>query len=208
MKRWLIASLIVATMALAAVACGGNDDGQAVSEIAAELDAMWDQLDRTQAIAEEALVRAALPALDSLRFHAMEERIVGEGRVDPSDPGFLQRALQALASDGWPAALRPNVEQFHAAVQAAVGPVLDNDAEAAARPVRVAHRHAHEFETAAAAYFAGRDVPPPPEIGSADVEPVEHGGEEHGAEEPEGEDHREGDAEDEQSDEDSEGHHD
>jgi hypothetical protein len=186
MKRLLIAPLIVAAIALLAAACGDDNDDQAAAGLAAELDALWTQLDRAQAVAEEALVRASLPAVDALRFHALEERIVGEGRVEPSDPGFLQRALQALASDGWPAALRPNVEQFHAAVEAAIGPVLDNDAEAAARPIRVVHRHAHEFETAAAAYFDGREIPPPPEIGRADVEPVEHGAGETSGEDSEG----------------------
>ncbi len=202
MKRWLIAPLIVAVIALLAAACGGDDD-QAAAGIEAELDALWAEVDRTRAIAEEALVRASLPALDALRFHAMEERIVGEGRVDPADPGFLQRALRALNSDGWPAVLRPNVEEFHTAVEAAVGPVLDNDAGAAVRPIRVAHRHAHEFETAVAAYFDGRDIPPPPEIDASGAEPMQHG-----VEEATGEDHQEGDAEDAQSDEDPEGHHD
>ncbi len=202
MKRWLIAPLIITAIALLAAACG-DDDEQAAAGVAAELDALWAEIDHIKAVAEEALVRASLPAVDALKFHAMEERIVGEGRVDPADPGFLRRALQALASDGWPAALRPNVEGFHAAVEAAVGPVLDNDPEAATRPIRVAHRHAHEFETAVAAYFDGREIPPPPEIDPTDVEPMEHG-----AGEDAGHDHHEGDAEGDYSDEDQEGHHD
>ena len=218
MKRWLIAPLIITAIALLAVACGDDDD-QAAAGVAAELDALWAEIDHIKAVAEQALVRASLPAVDALKFHAMEERIVGDGRVDPADPGFLQRALRALASGGWPAALRPNVEAFRAAVEAAVGPVLDNDPEAAARPVRVAHRHAHEFETAVAAYFDGRDIPPPPDVDPTDPTPMDHGaGEGSGGghhegsgepmEEPAGEDHHEGDAEGEQSDEDPEGHHD
>ncbi|MCY3918580.1 MAG: hypothetical protein OXG38_02080, partial [Chloroflexi bacterium] len=88
--------------------------------------------------------------------------------------------------------------------EAAVGPVLDNDPEAATRPVRVAHRHAHEFETAVAAYFDGREIPPPPDIDPTDPTPMDHGAGEGSG----GEDHAEGGAEGEQSDEDPEGHHD
>ena len=169
MKRWLIAPLIVAVVALAAAACGGDDD----DELTGELAALRAEVAQTRAIATEALIRASLPALDASRFHEIDERINNEGRVDPADPGFLQRAGQVLAGAAWPAELRPHVEQFRAALLDAAGPVLDNDAEAAAPLVRILHTHAHEFEGAVAAYFAGDAILPPPRAGAAEHEHVE-----------------------------------
>ncbi len=178
MKRWLMTSLIVATIALIAGGCGGDDD-QATSDLSSELAALRTELAQTRAIATEALIRASAPALSAARFHEIDERINTEGRVDPADPGFLQRADQALASAAWPAELRPNIEQFRAALLDAGGPVLDNDAEAAAPLVRILHTHAHEFEGAVAAYFAGDAIPPPPRADAAEHEHVEDDAEDH-----------------------------
>ncbi len=173
MKRWLMTSLIVATIALIAGGCGGDDNDQVSSEVAA----LRTELAQTRAIATEALIRASPPALDASRFHEIDERINDEGRVDPADPGFLQRAQQVLASAAWPVELRPNIEQFRAALLDAGGPVLDNDAEAAAPLVRILHTHAHEFEGAVAAYPAGDAIPPPPR--AAEHEHVEDDAEDH-----------------------------
>ena len=173
MKRWLTISLIVAAIALIAAGCGGDDDDQATSDLSSELAALRAELAQTRAIATEALIRASLPALDAARFHEIDERINNEGRVDPADPGFLQRAGQVLAGAAWPAELRPHVERFRAALLDAGGPVLDNDPEAAAPLVRILHTHAHEFEGAVAAYFAGDAIPPPPRAGAAEHEHVE-----------------------------------
>ena len=179
MKRWLMTSLIVATIALIAAGCGGDDDDQVTSDLSSDIAALRTELAQTRAIATEALIRASLPALSAARFHEIDERINNEGRVDPADPGFLQRAQQVLASAAWPVELRPNIEQFRAALLDAGGPVLDNDAEAAAPLVRILHTHAHEFEGAVAAYFAGDAIPPPPRAGAAEHEHVEDDAEDH-----------------------------
>ncbi len=164
MKRWLIAPLLIAAIALIAAACGGDDPND---RLAAEVAALRNDLAATRQLATEALLRASLPALEVARFHDIDERINNEGLVHAADPGFLRRAEQVLSSPVWPAELQPNVDQFRAAVEAVIPPVLDNDAEAAARPALIAHANSHEFEEAVAAYFAGEPVPPPPDLGEA-----------------------------------------
>ena len=52
MKRWLMTSLIVATIALIAAGCGADDNDQATSELAA----LRSEVAQTRAIATEALV--------------------------------------------------------------------------------------------------------------------------------------------------------
>ena len=56
MKRWLTISLIVATIALIAAGCGGDDNDQATSEMTAELAVLRSEVAQTRAIATEALV--------------------------------------------------------------------------------------------------------------------------------------------------------
>ena len=164
MRRWLIAPLLIAAIALIAAACGGDDSND---QLAAEVAALRRDVAATQQLAREALLCASLPALEVARFHDIDERINGEGRVHATDPGFLQRAEQVLASPVWPAELQPNVDQFRQALEAAIPAVLDNDPEAAGMPVLIAHAISQEFEEAVAAYFAGEPVPPPPDWGEA-----------------------------------------
>ena len=178
-KRWLIAPLLLAAVALIAAACGNDNDND---ELLAEVSALRTEVAQTQQIATEALVRASLPALEVARFHDIDERVNLEGIVHPTDPGFLQRAQQVLARSIWPLELQANVDQFRDAVAGAIDPVLDNDPQAAGRPIQIAHAHAHEFQGAVAAYFAGDPVPPPPDFDSD----AEH---EHAADEDEDDDH-------------------
>ena len=160
--RVWIAPPILAAIALIAAACGGDDSNDA---LAAEVAALRVEVAQTQQLATEALLRASLPALEVARFHDIDERINNDGVVHATDPGFLARAQQVLSSDIWPDALRPNVEQFRDAVADALPFVQDNDPDGAGRPILIAHANSHEFEGAVAAYFAGEDVPPPPDLG-------------------------------------------
>ena len=160
-KRWFLAPLLVLAIAMIAAACGGDDDGDVATEIAA-LRAEVAELRET---ANTALLSASLPALEVARFHEMDERINNEARVHATDPGFLSRAEQVLSSPIWPAELQRNVDQFREAIAAALPFVLDNDPEGAGRLVLIAHANSHEFEDAVAAYFAGEEVPPPPDLG-------------------------------------------
>ncbi|PZC44955.1 MAG: hypothetical protein DK306_001648 [Chloroflexi bacterium] len=171
-----MALLLLATLAVAA--CAGDDN----DELLAEVSALRIEVAQTQQIATEALLRASLPALEVARFHDIDERVNLEGIVHPTDPGFLQRAQQVLTSSVWPLELQANVDQFRDAVADAIDPVLDNDPQTAGRPIQIAHAHAHEFQGAVAAYFAGDLVPPPPDFDSD----AEH---EHAADEDQDDDH-------------------
>ena len=160
--RWRIAPPLLALLligTLVAVACGGDDNDN--DELLAEVSALRTELAQTQEIAAEALLRASLPALEVARFHEIDERVNQDGMVHATDPGFLLRAEQVLAGVAWPDSLKPNVDAFRQAVANAIDPVLDNDPAAAGRPIKIAHAHAHEFDGAVAAFFAGLDGPPP-----------------------------------------------
>ena len=169
-RLWM-APLILAAIALIAAACGGDDSNAA---LAAEVAALRVEVAQTQQLATEALLRASLPALEVARFHDIDERINNDGVVHATDPGFLARAQQVLSSDIWADALRPNVAQFRDAIADALPFVQDNDPDGAGRPILIAHANSHEFEGAVAAYFAGEDVPPPPDLGQDTDHDADH----------------------------------
>ena len=188
----MLLPLLAAGAALVAAACGGGDvTDEEFEALRAQVGALQTELSETQEVAQRALLIAALPALDTNRFHTIDEQINNEGLIHATTPGFVRRAVETLTSVEWPAKLAENVEQFRGAAAALLGPVADNDVDASGRPALVAHAIAHAFNDAVDAYLAGDAIPAPPAISEA--ESHEHAAEEHDEDEgnDEDEDHDE-----------------
>ena len=156
-----------------AAACGG---GGAVSEsefedLRSEVAELRGLLESANTTSERALLVASLPALEEAVFHAIDELINNEGTIQATHPGIVSRAIGTLEAPIWPAELEANVAQFLAALEVLQEPLLDDDAEAAGRPATIAHANSHAFEGAVNAFLAGEEVPPPPEISSAEEAP-------------------------------------
>ncbi len=165
---------ITAAAAVLAAACSGGEvsesEFETLQQDVAELRGLLEQAGET---AERALLIASLPALEVAQFHSMDEVINNERMIHATHPGIVIRAINTLQEPIWPTDLDAHVAGFLAALQTLEGPILDNDAQAAGRPARVMHAHAHAFEEAVNAFLAGEAVPPPPEI-SDSTEPPTH----------------------------------
>jgi hypothetical protein len=189
--RWLYAPVALLAAVLIGGSCtsGGVDDADfdalqaQVGQLQTELADVTTALAATEEAAQRALLFAILPAFDTSAFHSIDEGINNDDLIHATTPGTVQRAIEAIASADWPSALQPNVDQYREALEALIGPVLDNDPEAAGRPATVVHALTHEFGKSISAFLSGEDVPPPPVLGSE-------------GEHEEGEDHDEGEGED------------
>ena len=70
--------------------------------------------------------------------------------------------------------LQPHVAQLMAALQTLQAAVNEDDAEAAGRPAAIVHAIIHPFNDAVDAYFAGKPVPTPPQVGAAESSTDDH----------------------------------
>ncbi len=173
-RLMLLACGITAAAAVLAAACGGGEVSKSEFEtLQQDMAELRGLLERAGERADRALLVASLPALQVAQFHSMDEVINNERTVHATHPGIVIRAINTLQAPIWPTDLDAHVAGFLAALQTLEGPILDDDAQAAGRPARVVHAHAHAFEESVNAFLAGEAVPAPPEI-SDSTEPPAH----------------------------------
>jgi hypothetical protein len=185
--RWLFAPAVLLTAVLIGAACtsSGVDDADfdalqaQVGQLQTELADVTAALTTAEEAAQRALLFAILPTFDTSAFHSIDEQINNDDLIRATTPGTVQRAIEAIASATWPSALQPNVDQYREALEALIGPVLDNDPEAAGRPATVVHALTHEFAESISAFLSGEQVPPLPLLGSEDDDHDESEDEEH-----------------------------
>ena len=170
-RLMLLACGITAVAAVLAAACGGEVSKAEFETIQQDVAELRGLLERAGETADRALLVASLPALQVAQFHSMDEVINNERMIHATHPGIVTRAISTLQAPIWPINLNAHVAGFLVALQTLEGPILDDDTQAAGRPSRVAHAHAHAFEDAVNAFLAGEEVPPPPEI-SDSTEPT------------------------------------
>ena len=164
-KRLLLPAcgMLAAAVALAA-ACGGEVSESEFETLQQEMTELRGLLEHAGERADRALLVASLPALQVAQFHSMDEVINNERLIHATHPGIVIRAINTLQAPIWPTDLDAHVAGFLAALQTLERPILDDDAQAAGRPARVVHAHAHAFEESVNAFLAGEAVPPPPAI--------------------------------------------
>ncbi len=162
----------LATMAALAAACGGGEVSRSEFEtLQQEVVELRSLLERAGETSDRALLVASLPVLQVAQFHSMDDLINNEAMIHATHPGIVTRAISTLQAPIWPTDLNAHVAGFLTALQTLEGPILNDDAQAAGRPVRVVHAHAHAFEEAVNAFLRGEAVPPPPEISNS-TEPM------------------------------------
>ena len=174
-RLMLLACGIPAAAAVLAAACGGGEVSRSEFEtLQQDVADLRGLLERASETADRALLVASLPALQVAQFHSMDEVINNERMIHATHPGIVIRAINTLQAPIWPTDLDAHVAGFLAALQTLEGPILDDDAQAAGRPARVVHAHAHAFEDAINTLLAGEEVPPPPKISDSTAPTHEH----------------------------------
>jgi hypothetical protein len=83
--------------------------------------------------------------MDTAGFHGIDERLNGEGVIDPGDAGVVNRVNRILAVTAWPAELQAQVDPLKETLSQ-YAEVLSNDDVEAAKPLATqAHEQQHEL---------------------------------------------------------------
>jgi hypothetical protein len=86
--------------------------------------------------------------MDTAGFHGIDERLNGEGVIDPGDAGVVNRVNGVLAATAWPAELQAQVETLKATLSQYAEALSGDDVEAAKPLATQAHEQQHELSHA------------------------------------------------------------
>lgn len=142
-----------------------NDDVEAAKPLAAEAHELQHDLSHaiehwadkvsdhaTTAIDEQDQlfqVTIATYLLDTAGFHALDERINGEGVIEAGDAGVVHRVNTVLAVTAWPEELQDHVDPLRDALSSYAEALANDDAEAAKPLATQAHELQHDLSHAA-----------------------------------------------------------
>ena len=93
--------------------------------------------------------------MDTAGFHAMDERLNEEGRIEASDADVINRVSRVLTVTDWPEELKPQVEALQT-ILAQYAEVLSNDdVEAAKLLASQVHEAQHDLSHAIGSWVSG-----------------------------------------------------
>ena len=127
---------------------------------------------RSEEAAVRAQVLAALEPLDPLRYHEHDATIRNDGHIPAGAVIWARRAREVLDWVDWPPELDGHVEQYAEWLDALLDAFLEDDAQAAAEPSKIAHALAHNFEATLERWLSNESLPAVPEL--AGLEPPTH----------------------------------
>jgi hypothetical protein len=93
-------------------------------------------------------VAIATYLMDTAGFHEVDERLNGEGTIDPGDAGVVNRVSTVLAATQWPDALQPQVDELQATLAIFAEALADNEVEGAKLLAIQAHEQQHDLSHA------------------------------------------------------------
>lgn len=94
-------------------------------------------------------VTIATYLLDTAGFHAMDERINGEGLIEAGDAGVVHRANALLGATAWPEELQAQVDPLKETLSNYAEALANDDVEAAKPLATQAHELQHDLSHAA-----------------------------------------------------------
>lgn len=147
LKKALIALPILALLAIAAVACGDDDD-----DATAQGDAAGD-VQKTQVI-------AAMIGYRAEALHEIDDTAQEASEIDPTWKGRVTRMRQVTAGVNWPADFADSAATLESELQLTADAIDAEDLGSVKEHVTLAHDAWHEFEEEAYAYIAGEEAEP------------------------------------------------
>lgn len=142
----LLTALALGVATLTACSGGDSDD---------RLAALEERVSAVEAQADRAGLVATMYLLDNSGFHAMDETINNEGRIDARYEGAVERARAAVLATRWPEELRPTADELLQAMDELLPALRANDPAAAGPAAKRVHDVEHELAHDAWALLAG-----------------------------------------------------
>lgn len=98
-------------------------------------------------------VTTATYLLDTAGFHAIDERINEEGRIEPGDAGTVRRVRRVVAVTDWPPGLEAKADQLVGVLDQYAEALSNDDVEAAKSLASEAHEVQHDLSHAVEAWL-------------------------------------------------------
>ena len=155
-KFWLVATVLLATVALLTVSCTSDTSGleQRLTELEQERTSLQQQVTSLHDQALHSNMIATLNLLDDVGFHHINEAIRTEQEAPAGTYGKVRTALRAVAVSAWPDELRPGAQDLQQKLQRFVQALRGDDQGTLLDTAQQAHDTYHEFTRLAWEYLA------------------------------------------------------
>ncbi len=166
--RLLVVGLAVVALAIAAAACGDDDNGNG-DDVSAQLDTIQASLDQLVESSQRGHVLATMTTIRTEGLHEIDGAAQKASEMQAGWDGALTRMGQAVGGTDWPDELSADAADWHMKLVAAEEAISSGDLSATKTAIAEAHGAWHLFEPAAYQFAAGDEV-----TGESDHDPAEH----------------------------------
>lgn len=156
--RLIAAGLAVVVLAIAAAACGDDDNASDGGDVSAQLDSIQATLDQLTVSSQRGHVLATMTTIRTEGLHEIDGEAQQASEIQAGWDGAFTRMAQAVGGTGWPDVLSMDAADWHAKLVAAEEAIGSGDLAASKTAIAEAHAAWHMFEPAAYQFLAGEDV--------------------------------------------------